>query len=144
MTSALAAIAAALAVPLTAMAQAPAAGPATRIVLVAFTGVEDGARLAAPFHHAVLMRKSGVAEVAVVVYGRAVAAVVPAVKGVPARAREDLQEALRAGVKVYICAHSLDMAGLAGAPLAPGVEKVPAGAVKIAELVRDGYVPLQY
>lgn len=116
-----------------------------RILLVAFTGVEDAARLAAPFHHAVLMKRSGAAgEVAVVVYGRAVAAVAPSVGAVPAAVRADLQEALKLGVKVYVCDHSLEMAGLSAGPLLSGVERVPSGAVKVAELVSEGFVPLQY
>ncbi len=116
-----------------------------RLLLVAFTGVEDAARLAAPFHHAVLVRRSGAArEVAIVVYGRAVAAVVPSVGAVPPSVRTDVQEALTLGVKIYVCERSLEMAGLSAGPLLTGVERVPSGAVKVAELVSEGFVPLQY
>ena len=129
-------------------APAPAAAPgalAPRMLLVAFSGPEDGMRLTAPFHHALVLHESGAArEIGVVVYGRAVAAVVAAVKGVPPRAREDLEKALKAGVKVYACEYSLQMAGFGSTPLLPGVEKVPLGAVQVARLVGQGYVPLQY
>jgi intracellular sulfur oxidation DsrE/DsrF family protein len=118
---------------------------APRILLVAFSGPEDAMRLTAPFHHAVLLEESHAArDVAIVVYGRAVAAVVASVKGVPPQARQDLDKALKAGVKVYACAYSLEMAGFGSAPLIPGVEKVPAGAIQVARLVGQGYVPLQY
>ncbi len=118
---------------------------APRMLLVAFSGPEDAMRLTAPFRHAVLLHDSGAAsDVAIVVYGRAVAAVVAGVKGAPPRAREDLDKALKAGVKVYACQNSLEMAGFGSAPLIPGVEKVPAGAVLVARLVAQGYVPLQY
>lgn len=124
-------------------AQADAHAP--RMLLVAFAGPEDAMRLTAPFHHAVLLRESGAAsDVAIVVYGRAVASVMPSVKGVPPRAREDLEKALKAGVKVYACQNSLEMAGYGSAPLIPGVEKVPLGAVQVARLVGQGYVPVQY
>ncbi len=138
----------ALAAPGMAVAQGHGGGgahPPVKMLLVAFAGMEDAARIMAPYRHAVLLKKSpDVADVAIVVYGRAVAGVVPAVKGIPPRAREDQAEALRQGVKIYACENSLEMAGFSTAPLVAGVEKVPLGSLQIAKLVREGYVPIQY
>ena len=49
--------------------------PHGKIVLVGQSGPEDMMKLGAPYHHAVLMKKTGrLEDVAIVVYGRAVAA----------------------------------------------------------------------
>jgi intracellular sulfur oxidation DsrE/DsrF family protein len=138
-----------LALPMRAFAAPPAPAPVPaphgKIVLVAYTGPEDMQRMTAPFRHALMMKKTGrLADVAIVVYGRAIAAVSTAPKGNSDPLKTAVKEALDAGIHIYACEHSLGMAGLTRESLVPGVELVPQGAVRIAELVSDGYVPMQY
>ena len=122
-----------------------AAAPKVKLLLVAMSGPEDIHRMSSPFRHAAILKKSGkAAEVAVVVYGRAVAAVTTNVKSVPEPTRDSFMEARDAGVHVYVCEHSLAQAAIGREALMPGVELVPQGIVKIAELVEAGHVPLQY
>lgn len=120
--------------------------PHGKIVLVAQSGAEDMMKLGAPYHHAVLMKKTGrLEEVAIVVYGRAVSAVSTQVKAIPDALRAAVKAAHDAGVHIYVCETALEKAGLSkDALMPPGVEPVPQGAAKIAELVSQGYVPMQY
>ncbi|MCA1663133.1 MAG: DsrE family protein [Myxococcales bacterium] len=116
-----------------------------KLVLVAMSGPEDVQRMTAPFRHAAILKKSGkVADVAVVVYGRAVAALHARAAAVPDETRKQIAAAKQAGVHIYVCEHSLAQAGIAADAVAPEAERVPQGIVKIAELVGDGYVPMQY
>lgn len=116
-----------------------------KVVLVAFTGAEDAARLAAPYKHALLMKQSGkLQDVAVVVYGRAVSALSTRSKGTPEPVRAAVREAHAAGIPIYVCENSLEMAGIAAGDVVPEAQRVPSGAVQIAQLVSEGFVPLQY
>ena len=134
-----------LGVPRSALAAPPASPPRSKVVLIALTGPEDLQRLTAPFKHAVIMKKTGkLAEVAVVVYGRAVAAVSTAPAAIPEPLRAAVKAAQEAGVHVYVCETALAASGLTRESLVPGVEPVPQGAAKIAELIADGYSPIQY
>jgi intracellular sulfur oxidation DsrE/DsrF family protein len=131
--------------PVSALAAPPAAPPKAKVVLIAFTGVEDLQRLTAPFKHALIMKKTGkLAEVAVVVYGRAVAAVSTSPAAIPDPLRAAVKAAQDAGVHLYVCETALAASGLTRESLVPGVEPVPQGAAKIAELIADGYSPIQY
>ena len=126
-----------------AAAEQPAAHPSGKLVLVAFSG--DEAKLAAPYHHALLMKKSGKLEdVAIVVYGRAISALSTKAKGIPDPVRAAIHEARQAGIPIFACEHSLQVAGIAAEDLTPDAQRVPSGAVKIAELVSQGFVPMQY
>ena len=121
------------------------AAPHAKLVLVAISGPEDVQRMTAPFRHAAVLKKSGkVADVAVVVYGRAVAALDTRAAGIPDETRKQIDAAKQAGVHIYVCEHSLTQAGIAADAVAPAAERVPQGIVKIAELVGDGFVPMQY
>ena len=75
--------------------------------------VVAGQRLTAPFRHAAILKRAGKADVAIVVYGRAVAAVSTQVKSVPETTRAAIKGAKAAGVHVYVCEHSLEQAGIA-------------------------------
>lgn len=124
---------------------AEAAPPHGRMVLVAITGPEDLMKLGAPYHHALVMKKTGrLEDVAIVVYGRAVAAVSTQVKSIPEPLQADIKATLEAGIHVYVCAHALENAGIPREALISGVEVVPQGAAKIAELVSQNFVPMQY
>lgn len=121
----------------------PAAG--AKIVLVAMTGPEDVMKLMGPYRHALLMQQSGkVKAVAIVVYGRAISALSSRMKGTPEPVRKAIAAAHAAGIPIYACENSMAMAGIAPQDLIPEAQPVPAGAVKVAELVSEGYVPLQY
>jgi intracellular sulfur oxidation DsrE/DsrF family protein len=102
-------------------------------------------KLGAPYHHALVMKKTGrLEDVAIVVYGRAVAAVSTQVKSIPETLQAEIKATLEAGIHVYVCATALEKAGIAKEALIPGVEVVPQGAAKIAELVSQNSVPMQY
>lgn len=121
------------------------AAPKPKLVLVAISGTEDIQRMTAPFRHAAILKRSGkVADVAVVVYGRAVAALNTRAAGVPEETRKQIAAAKLAGVHIYVCEHALEQAGVAADAVAPEAERVPQGIVKVAELVGEGYAPLQY
>ena len=123
-----------------AQTRAPAQG--AKIVLVAFTGPEDMMRLRAPYHHAMIMKREG-ADVAIVVYARAVAGL--SMRGkTPPMIRKEQKAALHAGIPVFACKASMKRAGITIADLLPGVTPVESGAGKIAALVAQGYVPMQY
>lgn len=132
-----------LAAPLLGAAAAGTAkAPSGKIVLVALSGPEDAQKLMAPYHHAVIMKKTGrLQEIAIVVYGRAVAALSTKAK-VPQPVRDAIQEAHAAGIPIYVCNAALAAAGID--EVAPEAQRVPQGAAKIAELVSEGYVPMQY
>lgn len=119
--------------------------PHGKIVFVGQSGPEDMMKLGAPCHHAVLMKKTGrLEDVAIVIYGRAVAALSTQVKAIPETPRAEVKAAHDAGVHTYVCETALEKAGISKEALVPGVEPVPQGAAKIAELVSQGFVPLQY
>ena len=117
--------------------------PKGKIVLVALSGPEDMMKLLAPYHHALIMKKTGRLEaIAIVVYGRAVAALNLKAKGVPPPVREAIKEAHEAGIPIYVCDTALEHAGIDA--VSPEAQRVPQGAAKLAELVSEGYVPMQY
>lgn len=121
------------------------AAPKGKIVLVALSGMEDVQRMSAPFRHAAILKKSGkLVDVAVVVYGRAVVALDTKAAAVPDEVRRLIDAAKLAGVSIYVCEHSLSQSGISADAVTPGVERVPQGIMKIADLVGDGYAPMQY
>ena len=133
-----------LAVPLLGAAAAgtPPA-PTGKIVLVGLSGPEDVQKLMGPYHHAVLMKTTGrLQEIAIVIYGRAVAALSTKAKGIPQPVRDAIKEAHGAGVPIYVCNVALAAAGID--EVIPEAQRVPQGAAKIAELVSEGFVPMQY
>ena len=122
-------------------ASAPA--PSGKIVLVGLSGPEDVQKLMGPYHHALLMKKTGrLKDIAIVVYGRAVAALSTKAKGIPEQVRNAIREAHAAGVPIYVCEAALANAGIED--VMPGAQRVPQGAAKIAKLVSEGFVPMQY
>ncbi|GAC1557634.1 MAG: hypothetical protein NVS2B9_20210 [Myxococcales bacterium] len=122
---------------------ATAPAPSGKIVLVALSGPEDAMKLMGPYHHAVIMKKTGrLKDIAIVVYGRAVAALSTKAKGIPEPVRNAIREAHAAGVPIYVCEAALAQAGIE--EVMPEAQRVPQGAAKIAELVSEGYVPMQY
>jgi len=113
------------------------------IVLVALSGPEDVTKLMGPYRHAVIMKKTGrLKDIAIVVYGRAVAALSTKAKGIPEPVRNAIREAHAAGVPIYVCENALANAGIED--VIPEAQRVPLGAAKIAELVSEGFVPMQY
>jgi intracellular sulfur oxidation DsrE/DsrF family protein len=117
--------------------------PPGKIVLVALSGPEDEMKLMGPYRHAVIMKKTGrLQQIAIVVYGRAVAALSAKAKGIPEPVRNAIREAHAAGVPIYVCENALANAGIED--VIPEAQRVPAGAAKIAELVSEGFVPMQY
>jgi intracellular sulfur oxidation DsrE/DsrF family protein len=130
-----------LAAPSIGGAVAPA--PSGKIVLVALSGPEDAMKLMGPYRHAVIMKKTGrLKDIAIVVYGRAVAALSTKAKGIPEPVRDAVREAHAAGVPIYVCESALANAGIED--VMPEAQRVPQGAAKIAELVSEGFVPMQY
>lgn len=137
-------LALALAAPLLGAAAAGTSpAPAGKIVLVALSGPEDVQKLMGPYHHAVIMKKTGrLQDIAIVVYGRAVAALSTKAKGIPQPVRDAIQAAHAAGVPIYVCEGALSNAGID--EVIPEAQRVPQGAAKIAQLVSEGFVPMQY
>jgi intracellular sulfur oxidation DsrE/DsrF family protein len=89
------------------------------------------------------MKKTGrLKDIAIVVYGRAVAALSTKAKGIPEPVRNAIREAHAAGVPIYVCETALANAGIED--VTPEAQRVPQGAAKIAELVSEGFVPMQY
>jgi intracellular sulfur oxidation DsrE/DsrF family protein len=89
------------------------------------------------------MKKTGrLKDIAIVVYGRAVAALSTKAKGIPEPVRNAIREAHAAGVPIYVCETALANAGIED--VIPEAQRVPQGAAKIAELVSEGFVPMQY
>jgi intracellular sulfur oxidation DsrE/DsrF family protein len=130
--------------PLMVLGQARAASPKRhgKVVLVGLTGPEDLPRLTAPYRHALIMKKTGRLEsVAIVIYGKAV-------KGLSKEGSAPLdallEEVHAANIPVYVCEHALAKAGIALKDVRPEATPVPSGAAKIAELVSQGFSPLQY
>ena len=122
---------------------AVAPAPSGKILLVALSGPEDVAKLLGPYRHAVIMKKTGrLKDIAIVVYGRAVAALSTKAKGIPEPVRDAIREAHAAGVPIYVCENALANAGIED--VIPEAQRVPLGAAKIAELVSEGFVPMQY
>ena len=131
----------------TAAATSPAAAttpaPSGKIVLVAISGPEDAMKLLGPYHHAVIMKKTGrLQDIAIVVYGRAVAALSTKAKGIPQPVRDAIKEAHAAGIPIFVCNTALSNAGID--EVIPEAQRVPQGAAKIAELISEGFVPMQY
>jgi intracellular sulfur oxidation DsrE/DsrF family protein len=123
------------------VAVAPA--PSGKIVLVALSGPEDAMKLMGPYRHAVIMKKTGrLKDIAIVVYGRAVAALSTRATGIPEPVRNAIRDAHAAGVPIYVCETALANAGIED--VMPEAQRVPQGAAKIAELVSEGFVPMQY
>jgi intracellular sulfur oxidation DsrE/DsrF family protein len=113
------------------------------IVLVALSGPEDAMKLLGPYRHAAIMKKTGrLKDVSIVVYGRAVAALSTKATGIPEPVRNAIREAHAAGVPIYVCENALASAGIED--VMPEARRVPQGAAKIAELVSEGFVPMQY
>ena len=122
---------------------AVAPAPSGKIVLVALSGPEDVMKLMGPYRHAVIMKKTGrLKDIAIVVYGRAVAALSTKAKGIPEPVRNAIREAHAAGVPIYVCETALANAGIE--EVMPEAQRVPQGAAKIAELVSEGFLPMQY
>lgn len=116
-----------------------------KVVLVGLTGPEDAQKLVAPYRHALIMEKTGrLQAVAIVVYGKAVAALSTKAQGMPPALDEAIRAAHAAGIPIYVCENALQHAGIALTDVRPEATPVPSGAAKIAELVSEGFAPLQY
>ena len=63
-------------------------------------------------------------------------------KGIPEPVRNAIREAPAAGIPIYVCEAALANAGIED--VMPGAQRVPQGAAKVAELVSEGFVPMQY
>lgn len=136
----------ALAVPKTAVAPPPAVVPvpAAGLVIALTTGVEDGSMFASAFRHARVAKQSGLLpEITVIVYGRAILVVDPAVKAAD-DARKELVAAREAGVRIVVCANSLEKYGIDPAVVAPYGEVVPSAIEEIAALVARGHEVMNY
>lgn len=121
------------------------AAPTAKLAIVALTGPEDMQMMTSAYRHATAMKKSGaLAEVSIVVYGRAINGITTAHKGLSDKIAPELADAIAAGVKVYACAHAMEENGIAKDTLLPGIEVVPQGAVKTAELAGAGATLLRY
>ena len=119
--------------------------PHGKIVLVGFTGLEDPRKLLAPYKHALAMKKTGRLEaVALVIYGRAVDALSTREKALPPQIDEAIRAVHAAGIPIFVCENALQAAQIALADVRPEATPIPSGAAKIAELVSEGFVPLQY
>src|SRR5258708_38966381 len=113
------------------------------LLLVALSGPEDVMKLMGPYRHAALMKKTGrLKDIPIVVYGRAVAALSTKAKGIPEPVRNAVREAHAAGVPIYVCETALANAGIEEVMREAQLE--PQGAAKIAELVSEGFLPMQY
>ena len=80
-------------------------------------------------------------DIAILVYGRAVAALKPKTKGIPERCAPPSARRMLP-VRPSTSAKRRSPAGID--EVVPEAQRVPQGAVKIAELVSEGFVPMQY
>jgi intracellular sulfur oxidation DsrE/DsrF family protein len=141
----------ALVTPLPALAAkgpAPAAAaPAPRaagLVIAARTGPEDTTTLSSAFRHARVAKESGhLAEVTVVVYGRAIVVFDPAVT-LPDEVRAQLHQAKAAGVRLVACKTALERFGVPVEAAAQLAEVTDQGMGEIARLVSLGHEVMSY
>ena len=123
-------------------ARSPA--PHGKIVLVGFTGLEDPRKLIAPYKHALAMKKTGRLEaVDLVIYGRAVDAL-STKQQVPPELDEAIRAVHAAGIPIFVCENALKAAHIPLLEVRSEATPIPSGAAKIAELVSEGFAPLQY
>jgi intracellular sulfur oxidation DsrE/DsrF family protein len=128
--------------PPTTAAPAPQAAPG--LVFVLRTGLEDAVTLSSALRHAKVAKESGaVAEVTVVVYGRAIVIFDKDVK-MPEDIGANLVAARAAGVRVVACKTALDKYGIPEAVAAEKAEVVAQGIVEIARLAALGHALLPY
>lgn len=125
-------------------ARSSSAAPHGKIVLVGFSGLEDPRKLIAPYKHALAMKKTGRLEaVELVIYGRAVDAL-SAKQQVPPELDEAIRAVHAAGLPIFVCENALKAAHIPLSDVRSEATPIPSGAAKIAELVSEGFVPLQY
>jgi len=123
-----------------AVVPAPAAG----LVIALTTGTDDASMYASAFRHARIAKQAGLLpELTVVVYGRAILVVDPAVKAA-AEARKELVAAKEAGVRIVVCANSLEKYGIDPAVVVPYGEVVPSAIEEITRLVARGHEVMNY
>src|SRR5258708_13634144 len=104
------------------------------LLLVALSGPEDVMKLMGPYRHAVIMKKTGrLKDIAILAYGRAVAALSTKAKGIPEPVRNSIREAHAAGVPIYVCETALANAGIED--VTPDAQRVPHSAPNTAELL---------
>ena len=116
-----------------------------RVLLVAYDGADDGQRMTALFRHAAAMRMTGkLADVAVLLHGRAVSLAAEKNLAFPAEARQALETAHSLGIPIYVCETALGLNDINPDGLIPQVRKVPFGAEMIADFISQGWIPLQY
>ncbi|MFP2957352.1 DsrE family protein [Myxococcus sp. 1LA] len=126
---------------------APPSQPARqgKLVFVATTGLEDIGTLSSSFRHAKSAKESGyLSDVVWLTYGRAVVALDPTVKAVPAEVREVAQEAKAAGVRLVACGHALQKFGIDPKKLQPPADVTANAVVELSRLVAEGYQVIRY
>lgn len=144
-----------LVLPASALAQPPGAArsaparttpaPKGKLVFVATTGLEDLGTLTSSLRHAAGAMKSGhLSEVVWLTYGRAVVALDPTVKAVPAEVRKVAEEAKAAGVRLVACGNALEKFDIDPRKLQPAAEVVPNGVAELSRLVAEGYAVIRY
>ncbi len=116
------------------------------LVLALATGVEDIQTMTSIFRHArIAAEQKKLEEVVVVIYGRGIQAVDGALAVRPPQVTKMIEEAMAAGVKVQVCAHSMEQFGVQKDKLLPAnVEVVPVGMATIVDHVARGGAVVRY
>lgn len=114
------------------------------LVFALRTGLEDASTLEGAFRHAKAIKEAGLlAEVTVIVYGRAIVVFDPTMT-LPADVKASFEGARSAGVRIVACETALRKYGIAPEDAARVAEVVPQGAVEISRLVAAGHEVLSY
>ncbi|NOJ78316.1 DsrE family protein [Myxococcus xanthus] len=116
-----------------------------KLVFVATTGLEDLGTLSSSLRHVKNAKESGyLSDVVWLTYGRAVVALDPTVKAVPAEVREAAQAAKAAGVRLVACGTALKKFGIDPKALQPQADVVDDGVAELSRLVAEGYQVIRY
>ncbi len=116
-----------------------------KLVFVATTGLEDLGTLSSSLRHVKSAKESGyLSDVVWLTYGRAVVALDPTVKAVPAEVREAAQAARDAGVRLVACGSALRKFGIDPKALQPQADVVDNGVAELSRLVAEGYQVIRY
>ncbi len=123
---------------------APAARPRGKLLFVLTTGLEDVQMVGMSLRHAKMAKESGHLESVVwLTYGRGVQSLSP-MGARPPKLAQLAREAQAAGVPLIACNTALTQMGVPKESLDPKPQIVPAGIIKLSELVSQGYQIIRY
>lgn len=116
------------------------------LVLALATGVEDVQTMTSIFRHArIAAEQKKLDEVVVLIHGRGIQAVDGALAVRPPQLTKMIEEAIAAGVKIQVCAHSMEQFGVQKEKLTPAnIEVVPVAMATMVDYVARGAAVVRY